>query len=397
MSKPDAITQVLTRAVTNVVIREELEKLLRSGKKIKLYLGIDPTSNRIHLGNTVPLLKLQDFQNLGHEVYFLVGSFTALIGDTSDKTEGRKALTQEEVEANFQTYKKQASKLLDFKKTKIVYNGDWLKKLGFKEILQLANKFTVQQMIERDLYQRRIAAGNPVGLHEFLYPLMQGYDSVALDVDLEIGGNDQLFNMLAGRTLQKAFNNKEKYVLTTELIEGLDGRKMSKSYGNTVDLTDEPRDMYGKIMSMKDELITKYFVTCTRLPLEEVEAWEQKIKQGTNPRDAKMALARELVRMYHGDKEAAAAEEGFVNQFQKGNLPDEIEVYKVKAGEWKLVDLIAETKLEESKSQIRRLIEQGGVKVNQEKVSSPDTNVTVENKELLLQVGKRKFGKILAR
>ncbi|MDD4351807.1 MAG: tyrosine--tRNA ligase [Candidatus Gracilibacteria bacterium] len=391
----DKIKEVLTRAVTNVIVKKDLEKLLRSGKKIKLYLGFDPTSSRIHIGNTVPLLKLKEFQDLGHEVYFLVGSFTALIGDTSDKATGRKAMTQEEIEENFKTYKAQASKILDFKKTKIVYNGDWLSKLGFKEILELANKFTVQQMIERDLYQKRLQEGNPIGLHEFLYPLMQGYDSVALDVDLEIGGNDQLFNMLAGRTLQKHFNNKEKYVLTTELIEGLDGRKMSKSYGNTVDISDEPKEIYGKIMSMSDELIIKYFTVCTRVPMEEVGKWEKEISSGGNPRDAKMALAKEIVRMYHGQEAAAEAEMGFVNQFQKGKLPDEIEVFKVKAGEWKLVDLICETKLEESKSQIRRLIQQGGVKINEAKVADLDATLKIGKEETLIQVGKRRFGKVV--
>jgi len=369
---------------------------LRSGKKIKLYLGVDPTSPRIHIGHTVPLLKLRDFQELGHEVYFLVGSFTALIGDTSDKTEARKAMTQEEVEENFKSYKEQAAKILDFSKAKIVYNGDWLSKLGFKEILELANKFTVQQMIERDLYRKRIEEGNPVGLHEFLYPLMQGYDSVALDVDLEVGGNDQLFNMLAGRTLQRILNEREKHVVTTELIEGLDGRKMSKTYGNTVDISEEPKEMYGKIMSMQDEMIIKYFTACTRVPLEEVSEMEKEMKEGSNPRDFKMKLASNLVEMYHSKGAAKEAEESFVSQFQKGNIPDDVEVFKVSSGEWKLVDLIAEIGLEKSKSQVRRLIEQGGIKLDQEKVSDIDAVLKVGKEEKLIQVGKRRFGKVIS-
>jgi tyrosyl-tRNA synthetase len=232
----DEISNLLERGVTEVIVKKDLEAMLRSGKKIKVYLGIDPTSTQIHLGNAIPLRKLRDFQNAGHQVIFLVGSFTALIGDTSDKKAMRQPLTQDQIEENFKTYKEQASKILDFSKCEIKYNGDWLGKLTFKEIIELANKFTVQQMIEREMYQMRLKENKPIGLHEFLYPLMQGYDSVAMDVDLEIGGNDQLFNMLAGRTLQKIMKNKEKHVLCTPLIEGTDGRKMSKSYGNTINI-----------------------------------------------------------------------------------------------------------------------------------------------------------------
>src|SRR3989338_7452521 len=270
LKNQEKINEVLERGVQEIAVRKDLEKLLCSGKKIRVYFGIDPTSTRITLGNAVPLRKLRDFQDLGHEVIFLVGSFTALIGDTSDKEAMRQAMTSEEIESNFKTYKEQAAKILDFSKAKIVYNGDWLSKLKFTDIVKLAQNFTVQQMIERDLYQKRLQAGKPIGLHEFLYPLMQGYDSVQLEVDLEIGGNDQLFNMLAGRTLLKIYKNKDKHVLTTPLLPGLDGRKMSKTYGNAVDITDVPNDMYGKIMSLRDELMLQYFELCTDLSLAEV-------------------------------------------------------------------------------------------------------------------------------
>ena len=389
----DKINEVLTRGVEDVIVRQDLEKLLLSGKKIKVYLGIDPTSTRITLGNAVPLRKLRDFQNLGHEVIFLVGSFTALIGDTSDKDAMRKALTEKEIEANFKTYKKQAAKILDFSKAKIKYNGDWLGKLKFADIVKLAQNFTVQQMIERDMYQKRLADKKPIGLHEFLYPLMQGYDSVAMDVDLEIGGNDQLFNMLAGRTLMKIYKNKEKYVLTTALIEGLDGRKMSKSYGNTVDLTDEPSDMFGKLMSLKDELIIKYFELCTDMPMDEIKDIEQSIHAGANPREAKFKLATEIVKLYHGAKAAVKAGEEFNNIFQQHGKPDDMETVKLPVANYKLQDLLVKLSLAPSKSEAQRLIEQGGVRIDDKVLSDWKASVAVK-KGMVVQVGKRKFVKI---
>ncbi len=387
------IDQLLSRGVQDVVPKKGLMEKLHNGDKLKVYLGIDPTSTTISLGNAVPLRKLRDFQNAGHEVIFLVGSFTALIGDTSDKDAMRKPLTAEEIETNFHTYKEQASKILDFSKAKIVYNGDWLSKLNFQNIVELAQQFTVQQMIERDMYQKRIEGGKPIGLHEFLYPLMQGYDSVHMEVDLEIGGNDQLFNMLAGRTLLRAYKDKEKFVLTTPLIEGLDGRKMSKSYGNTIDIMDPANDMYGKVMSMADELIIKYFLLCTDVPLKEIDEVDKSIKAGDNPRDAKMKLAREIVALYHSKEAGDLAEQEFINIFKKGGVPDDMPTFEL-SGDRNIIDLLELCKLIESRSDAKRVIQQGGVKVNDKKVDDPNATIHLE-KDMVIQVGKRKFAKII--
>lgn len=385
--------EILSRGVEAIVPKKGLQEKMKAGKKLKVYLGMDPTSTRLHLGNAVPLRKLRDFQIAGHEVIFLVGSFTALIGDTSDKDAMRKPLTSKEIEENFHTYKEQASKILDFKKAKIMYNGDWLSDLSFENIVELAQHFTVQQMIERDMYQKRLEAGKPIGLHEFFYPLMQGYDSVHMEVDLEIGGNDQLFNMLAGRTLLQAYKGKEKHVLTTPLIEGLDGRKMSKSYGNTINITDEPSDMFGKIMSMSDELIIKYFLLCTDLPLKEIDEIDKELKGGMNPRDAKMKLAGEIVALYHSNDAATQAQQDFVNVFKKGGVPDDMSEFKL-SGERNIIDLLELCKLITSKSEGRRVLEQGGVKVNDKKVKSVDKVIKLE-KDMVIQVGKRRFAKIV--
>ncbi len=385
--------EILSRGVEAIVPKKGLYEKMKAGKKLKVYLGMDPTSTRIHLGNAVPLRKLRDFQMAGHEVIFLVGSFTALIGDTSDKDAMRQPLTPKEIEENFHTYKEQASKILDFRKAKIMYNGDWLSNLSFQNVVELAQHFTVQQMIERDMYQKRLKAGKPIGLHEFFYPLMQGYDSVHMEVDLEIGGNDQLFNMLAGRTLLQDYKGKEKHILTTPLIEGTDGRKMSKSYGNTINLTDEPSDMYGKIMSMKDELIIKYFLLCTDLSLKEVDEIDKELKKGMNPRDAKMKLAREIVSLYHDQKAAMQAEQDFVNIFKKGGAPDDMPEFKL-SGERNIIDLLELCKLITSKSEGRRAVEQGGVKIDDKKVKSVNKVIKLK-KGMIIQVGKRRFAKIV--
>ncbi len=385
--------QLLHRGVQDIVPRKGLEDKIKAGKKLKVYLGIDPTSTNIHLGNAVPLRKLRDFQEAGHEVIFLVGSFTALIGDTSDKEAMRVPLTQAQIESNFQTYKEQASKILDFSRAKILYNGDWLSDLSFQNIVELAQNFTVQQMIERDMYQKRLKAGKPIGLHEFMYPLMQGYDSVHMEVDLEIGGNDQLFNMLAGRTLLQAYKQKEKHVLTTPLIEGTDGRKMSKSYGNTINLTDSPKDMFGRGMSISDDLIVKYLLLCTDLPLKEIDAMDQAMKNGENPRDAKVKLAMELVRMYHGEEQANQAYNDFVSVFKKGGIPEDMPEFKIN-GDRNIVDLLLLCELIKSKSEGRRAIEQGCVKINEEKITSHETVIHLEE-GMIVQVGKRRFAKII--
>ena len=393
INKQDEIEILLERGVQDVVVRKGLEKLLASGKKLRVYLGVDPTSSRITLGNAVPLRKLRYFQNLGHEAIFLVGSFTALIGDTSDKEAMRKPMTTEQIESNFKTYKKQASKILDFKKGKILYNGDWLSKLSFEDIVGLAQQFTVQQMIERDLYQKRLKEGKPIGLHEFLYPLMQGYDSVHMEVDVEIGGNDQLFNMLAGRTLLKAYKNKDKHVVTTPLIEGLDGRKMSKSYNNSVDITDEPNDMFGKIMSLSDDLIIRYFELCTDVAMDEIREIEKGLRAGDNPKHAKVRLARAIVTLYHSGKDADAAQKEFDNVFAKHHKPEDIESKKVKGKRKKIDELLVELGMAASKSEAKRLAEQGGVRIDSKQVDDWKTEIDLKS-GMIVQVGKRKFVKI---
>jgi len=374
-------SDLLTRAVETVVPKQLAEQKLQSGKKLRLYWGIDPTGTKIHLGHSVPLRKMRAFQDAGHHVILLIGSFTAMIGDPSGRDELRQPLTKEDVQKNFKTYIDQAKMILDMEKLEIVYNHEWLEKLTFKDILSLTSNFTVQQMLHRDMFAKRIEEDAPISLTEFMYPLMVGYDSVMLDVDVELGGNDQLFNMLAGRTLQAAFKKREKFVLTTKIIVGTDGRKMSKSYNNCVYLEDEPADMFGKLMSVKDELMEIYFECCTNVPMEDVK----KILSGS-PRDAKARLAREIVTLYHGADAAKKAEEAFDRVFKSKEMPEDIPEVKVKKGTL-LIDVLVSSKLISSKSEARRVIEQKGVKLNGIVIDSIETSV----QEGTLQVGKRKF------
>lgn len=377
-------SELLTRAVAKVIPEDLAKQKLASGKKLRIYNGVDPTGSKLHLGHTVPLRKLQAFAEAGHEVIFLIGSFTAMIGDPSGRDEARVPLTREQIEENFKTYKEQASKVLDFDRIKIVYNHEWLEKLDGRHLLQLASHFTKQQMEQRDMFVRREEEGKPIFIHEFLYPLFQGYDSAHLDVDCELGATDQEFNMLAGRTLQKALGKREKFVLTVKIIEGTDGRKMSKTYNNCVYLEDEPTDMFGKVMSVKDELMATYFECCTDVPMAEVK----KILAG-KPRDAKARLAREIVTLYHGADAAASAEESFNHVFKEKGVPDDMREVRVKKGT-PLIDVLVSAKLVPSKSEARRVIEQGGVKMNNKIVQSID----YVSEEGVVQVGKRKFVKL---
>ena len=382
---PMKTDDLLTRAVSDVVPRKLAEEKLKSGKPIRIYWGIDPTGGKLHIGHAVPLRKFQAFQEAGHEMIFLIGSFTAMIGDPSGQDTMREPLKKEEVEENLKTYTEQAGKIVDFKKAKIVYNHEWLEKLDFKDIVKLAGNFTVQQMLDRDMFQERIKQEKPIGLHEFMYPLMVGYDSVMLDVDCEMGGNDQFFNMLCGRTLQTAFGKKDKFVLTTKLLEGTDGRKMSKTYNNCIYLEDEPNDMYGKLMSVKDELMENYYECCTDIPMDEVK----KILKG-NPKEAKQRLAREIVTLYHSESDATKAEEEFGRVFGKEKgLPDDVPEAKVKKGT-ALIDVIADNGLTDSKSDARRVIEQGGVRIDDKTIDSIEATAEAG----ILKVGKRKFLKI---
>ncbi|MDA0376238.1 MAG: tyrosine--tRNA ligase [bacterium] len=378
------MSDLLTRGVTNVTPKDLAEKKLKAGKPIRVYLGIDPTGAHLHLGHSVPLRKLQAFADAGNEVIFLIGSFTAMIGDPTGQDKMRAALTKEDVEKNFENYKKQAEKVLDFSKIEIRYNHEWLEKLGFEDIAKLASHITVQQMLERDMFDKRMKEGNPITVTEFLYPLMVGYDSVELDVDCELGGNDQYFNMLAGRTLQKAFGKREKFVLTTKLIEGTDGRKMSKTYDNCVYLDDDAHDMFGKIMSVNDELMGTYFECCTDVPMDEV-----KTILASSPREAKARLAKEIVTLYHSAEGAEGAEVNFNAVFKDGGVPDDIEVIEVAEGA-KVIDVLVDKGLISSKSEGRRLVEQGGIKKDDVAIDSIDA----ETEEGIYKVGKRKFLRI---
>ncbi len=394
------VEQVLNRGVENIYPnREALEKALLSGRSIKLYCGFDPSAPSLHLGNAILLNKLAQFQELGHEVIFLVGDFTGMIGDPTDKLAARKKMTRAQVLANAKNYKKQASAYLKFSGSnaaKILYNSQWSDKLTFKDLIELAGNFTAQQMLQRDMFQERMKQDKPIYLHEFLYPLAQGYDSVAMAVDLEIGGNDQTFNMLVGRDLIKAILGKEKFVLTMKLLADPTGKKMGKSEGNIVNLDETPDNMYGQIMSWPDEVMAIGFELCTNLPLNQVSKIYAKLKDPkTNPRDLKMKLAYEITKINHGEKKAEVAQEYFIKTVQKKETPDKIINYQLSIINWKLVDLLVEIKMASSKSEARRLIEQGGIKVDGKEVKDINKIINITDAGVLLQRGKRQFIRVI--
>ncbi len=361
---------------------------------MRIYFGIDPTGTQLHLGHSVPLRKMRAFQDAGHEVILVIGSFTAMIGDPTGRDEMRKSLTKEDVKKNFESYMDQAKLILDTKKLSVKYNHEWLEKLNFKDIVDLASKFTVQQMLERDMFEQRLEKGQPIGVHEFLYPLMVGYDSVVLDVDCELGGNDQYFNMLAGRTLQTAFGKRDKFVLTVKLLDGTDGRKMSKTYDNCVYLTDEPIEMFGKLMRVHDDLIPAYMEYCTSIPMSEVVQAQKELKDGiVNPKELKMRLAKTIVSQYHGEEQGRVAEANFNHVFSDKGVPEDLDEVKAKKGTL-FLDFIVDEKFVTSKSEARRLIEQGGLKFDDEKV--PGITETIL-KTGVLKIGKRKFVKVIVR
>jgi tyrosyl-tRNA synthetase len=388
MKSKDILNDLLTRNVEDLIVRSELEKKLKSGKKLRIKLGIDPTGSRLHIGRAVALWKLRQFQELGHQPTFVIGTFTAQIGDSSDKDAERQMLTREQVYENFKTYHKQISKILDMDKVEVFYNGDWFEKMQLGEFFKLTSLFTIQQMVERENFAKRIKANKPVGLHETLYPLLQGYDSVMMKTDLEIGGTDQLFNMLAGRTIQKAYGQTPQSVMSFHILEGTDGRKMSTSWGNCIYLDDEPLEMYGKVMTIRDELIPSYFKMATDVPMSQIEQIEKNMSLGDNPRDIKASLAREIVARYHGKTAAIKAEKEWEKQFREGEKPTEIEEVKVKKGP--IVEVIAVV-FEISKSEARRLLKQGGVKIDDQPVKELDTQI---DKDCLIQLGKRRFKKL---
>lgn len=393
----DKIDEILTRGVEKIYpSKQALEKLLRSGKKITLYLGVDPTGGNLHLGHAIPLMKLQEFVELGHNVIFLVGDFTALCGDPSGHEKVRKKLSSKQVEKNMSTYKKQAGKILDFSKVEMKYNTDWLAQLTFREIIELASHFTVQQIIERDLFQKRLKAKKEIHLHEFLYPLLQGYDSVAMNVDLEVGGTDQTFNMLAGRKLQKIYNKKGKCVLTIKMIPGLDGQQMSKTSGNTVNILDQPENMFGKLMSLNDNHIIVYFEMCTKVPLQLIKAQQKALASGrVNPMDLKKRLAFEIVKMYHSELAAQKAQKEFEQVFQKRKLPKQIPATPkaVAPGSYSISKLLAVSGATTSMAEAKRLIKQSGLDFEGKTVQNPQQEISIKGGEIL-KIGKKRFIKI---
>ncbi|MCA9374471.1 MAG: tyrosine--tRNA ligase [Candidatus Gracilibacteria bacterium] len=397
MEKPDLnqINNLLSRGTVEVLVKKDLEKKLLSGKKLNIKLGIDPSGADLHIGHMVVIRKLQEFQKLGHNIYLLFGNFTGQIGDPTGKSETRTVKTQEELEANAKHYLDQVKKVLDINNIEVVWNADWLGKLTFADVTKLAAQFTVAQMMERDMFQERVKKNQPISVHEFMYPLMQGYDSVALKADVELGGTDQTFNLLAGRTLQKAYGQTPQDIVTVPILEGTDGNiKMGKSTNNYIGVNEEPKEMYGKIMSIPDKLITRYFELATSVPVDEIKKISDSLEKGENPRDAKMRLAREIVTIYHDEKDAESAEQEFIQVFSKKELPSDIETKRLAEESLNIVELLSRTGLTSSKSEARRLIDGGGVRVDNEKVESQDLILSLE-KEKLIQVGKRKFLKVV--
>lgn len=386
------IGDLLTRGVEDVFVKENLETKLRSGRRLRVKLGIDPTGKTIHIGRAITLWKLKAFQDLGHQVVLIVGDFTAQIGDPSDKLEKRPMLTTDVIRKNLADYKKIIGKILDVNKAEFLYNSTWLSKIGFKEISDLAESFSVQQMSNRRNFKERFERGEEVSLREFLYPLMQGYDSVAVRADVELGGFDQLFNLKAGRVIQKHYGQPEQDIITFEMLPGTDGRKMSTSWGNVITITDEPNDMYGKIMSLHDDLIEKYFFLCTHRTEEEIKQYVGSMKAGANPRDIKKMLAHDIVALYHGEALAHKAEEWFTKVFSRGQIPDSKDLHSVtRPQETLLVDILLQEKIVESKSEFARLCGEGAVTVNDEKIK--DLKFVLRG-DIIVRVGKRRILRI---
>lgn len=380
------------------VIREEdlkakLERAAKSGKPLRVKLGLDPTAPDIHVGHTVVIRKLKAFQDLGHTVIFLIGDFTGMIGDPSGKNVTRPPLSREEVNANAETYKRQMFKLLDPEKTELRFNGEWMDKFTAVDFIKLCAKTTVKQILERDDFTKRLNDEKPISLHELLYPLVQGYDSVALNADIELGGTDQKFNLLMGRNLQREFDQEPQVVITTPLLEGLDGvNKMSKSLNNYIGIDESPNDMFGKVMSISDDLMWRYYDLVTDLTPSEISNLRSEISNGKNPRDTKVNLAKLIIKDFHSQADAVAAEDEFNRRFVKKEIPDEIEEVSIAAQIYRVADLVVASGLVATKGGARRLIEQGGVKINGEKATSGAAEIGLTaGDSLVLQVGKLKF------
>ncbi len=378
--------------IRDIDLKKKLERSAKTGKPLRVKLGLDPTAPDIHLGHTVVIRKLKAFQDLGHTVIFLIGDFTGMIGDPSGKNVTRPPLSREEINVNAETYKRQMFKLLDPEKTELRFNGEWMDKFTAADFVKLCAKTTVKQILERDDFDKRMREEKPISLHELLYPLVQGYDSVALEADVELGGTDQKFNLLMGRNLQREFGQEPQVILTTPLLEGLDGvNKMSKSLNNYIGIEEPAAEMFGKVMSISDELMWKYYELLTDLTPTEISNLRSQIENGKNPRDLKVSLAKLIIRDFHSKADADAAEEDFVKRFVQKEVPDEIEERVIDAGTYPLIQLITDTGFAASRGEARRLVEQGGVRINNERASVPNADVKIDGDGVLIQVGKRKF------
>ncbi|MBK8810378.1 MAG: tyrosine--tRNA ligase [Acidobacteria bacterium] len=391
----DEQIEFLTKGTVDVIrtddLRKKLEHSAKTGKPLRVKLGADPTAPDIHIGHTVVIRKLRQFQELGHTAIFLIGDFTGMIGDPSGKNVTRPPLSREEINANAETYKTQIFKLLDPQKTEIRFNSEWMDKFDAAAFVRLCSHVTVKQILERDDFEKRLREERPISLHELLYPLTQGYDSVALQADVELGGTDQKFNLMVGRNLQREYSQEPQVILTTPLLEGLDGvNKMSKSLNNYIGIDEAPNEMFGKVMSISDDLMWRYFDLLTDRTPAEIDRMKS---SGENPRNLKVELAKLIIADFHSNEAAKNAEDDFNRRFVNKEVPDEIEEALLKSGKYNLADLINQTGLAPSKKEAKRLIEQGGVKVDGEKVSNPAAEVEL-SEEILLQVGKRRFLRI---
>ncbi|MEE6041285.1 tyrosine--tRNA ligase [Avibacterium paragallinarum] len=382
----------LKRGTDQLFSEQDLIEKLKENRPLRIKLGADPTAPDIHLGHTVVLNKLRQFQNFGHHVMFLIGDFTATVGDPSGKNATRPPLSREDVLRNAETYKEQIYKILAPEKTEIVFNSDWLGELGTVGMIRLASNYTVARMLERDDFKKRFTNNQPIAIHEFIYPLLQGYDSVHLKADVELGGTDQTFNLLIGRELQKSDGQKPQVAITLPLLVGLDGeKKMSKSLGNYIGVTEAPNEMFGKIMSISDELMWDWYDLLSFRPLSEITQFKQEVAEGRNPRDIKVLLAKEITARFHSEAEADAAEQAFINRFQKGAIPDEMPEFTFE-GEIGLANLLKETGLVSSTSEAIRMVNQGGVKIDGEKVENAKAIIYAST--AVYQVGKRKFARV---
>jgi len=388
--------RIFKRGVDEIIPEDELVEKLKTGKPLTIKAGFDPTAPDLHLGHTVLINKLRQLQDLGHQIIFLIGDFTALIGDPTGKSATRPPLSAEEIEKNAATYKEQVFKILDESKTVVRYNSEWMGKLGSAGMIKLAAQHTVARMLERDDFKKRYQSNQPIAVHEFLYPLVQGYDSVALEADVELGGTDQKFNLLVGRELQKNAGQKQQSVLTMPLLEGLDGvKKMSKSLDNYIGITDSPSDMFGKLMSISDELMWRYFELLSFQSLEAIEALKTEMQAGKNPRDIKFLLCEEIITRFHDKASADAAKADFIQRFQKNAMPDEMPEFTVSLDEGLAIANLAKAAgVCQSTSEAMRMVKQGAVKINGEKVSDPKL-VVQSAEDFVLQVGKRKFVKVI--